>query len=214
MIFKISLHECAFHTLMEVLCALLLCDGESAEEEVEFAVPDMNKSFFYKQYLFLNYNSMNRISTLSRSIGSTKMLSRGFTLIELLVVIAIIGILSAVVLASLSSSRGKARIASVQAELHAIQTAALVCQNDNLALGTPAAGTLVCAGSSSSYPALPGTWTYCNTSAAACGATTSAGGFSGAANTSVFRIVASDSNDSASVTCNETRCITKTVLPY
>ena len=142
------------------------------------------------------------------------MKERGFTLIELLVVIAIIGILSAVVLASLSSSRGKARTASVQEELHAVQAAALSCQNDGLALGTPAAGTLVCAGSSASYPALPGTWSYCNTSAAACGATTSAGGFSGAANASTFRIVASDSSDSASVTCNETQCITKSVSPY
>lgn len=47
----------------------------------------------------------------------------GFTLIELLVVIAIIGVLSAVVLASLSSSRTKSRDASRVAELRQIQYA-------------------------------------------------------------------------------------------
>ncbi len=46
-----------------------------------------------------------------------KTLQRGFTLIELLVVIAIIGILSSIVLASLSSARQKGEDAAIQTTL-------------------------------------------------------------------------------------------------
>ena len=48
--------------------------------------------------------------------------SKGFTLIELLVVIGIIGILSAVVLASLNTARFKGNDAAIQSDLAAIQT--------------------------------------------------------------------------------------------
>ncbi len=50
--------------------------------------------------------------------------SQGFTLIELLVVIAIIGILSAVVLASLNTARTRGNDAAVQSNLAAIRTQA------------------------------------------------------------------------------------------
>lgn len=69
--------------------------------------------------------------------------SRGFTLIELLVVIAIIGILSAVVLASLSSTRVKAKDAAVRANLATIIAQAAIFYADNSGYGTFDAGGLV-----------------------------------------------------------------------
>ena len=57
--------------------------------------------------------------------------SRGFTLIELLVVIAIIGILSAVVLASLNTARTKGNDAAVSSNMATIQVQAELYYDDN-----------------------------------------------------------------------------------
>ena len=78
--------------------------------------------------------------------------NRGFTLIELLVVIAIIGVLSAVVLASLNTARSKGNDAAIQSNLSTIQTQAEVfygtgntytglCSDGNVAKALTSAAT-------------------------------------------------------------------------
>lgn len=57
--------------------------------------------------------------------------SRGFTLIELLVVIAIIGILSSVVLASLTTARIKGMDAARMTDVKSLKTALELYYNDN-----------------------------------------------------------------------------------
>lgn len=59
------------------------------------------------------------------------MKSKGFTLIELLVVVAIIGILAAVVLASLGSARSKAQIARAKSELSSLRAEMELYSLDN-----------------------------------------------------------------------------------
>ncbi len=71
--------------------------------------------------------------------------TQGFTLIELLVVIAIIGILSAVVLASLNTARSKGSDAAVQSDITGVRTQAAIYLNDHGNYGTNVADESSCA---------------------------------------------------------------------
>ncbi|MBI2409588.1 type II secretion system protein [Candidatus Kaiserbacteria bacterium] len=71
-------------------------------------------------------------------------MKKGFTLIELLVVIAIIGILSAVVLASLNTARNKGSDAAIQADLSSVRSQAAIYFNENGNYGTVTEATTGC----------------------------------------------------------------------
>lgn len=87
----------------------------------------------------------------------------GFTILELLVVIAIIGILSTVVIGSLSNQRAKAKIAASQATMGSIMPIAITCMDDGVILDvmtTNTGGGEICATTDSIWPELTDGWIY------------------------------------------------------
>jgi len=71
--------------------------------------------------------------------------SKGFTLIELLVVIAVIGVLSSIVLASLSIARQRGRDGAIKANLNTVRSEMELYYVGGESYGDPAvAGSAVC----------------------------------------------------------------------
>lgn len=135
-------------------------------------------------------------------------IKRGFTLIELLIVIAIIGILAGVLITSLSSQRQKAYNANALTALESAKTAAYSCVLGNNTLSNPVAGSAMCTGGDN-WPALPDkgvAWSYPTAGTAAISGTTITNGLpvSSASNAT---FVYTASNGTATVGCNETKCI-------
>jgi len=120
---------------------------------------------------------------------------KGFTLIELLVVIAIIGILSAVVLASLGTARTKARTAAAQSTLKAVQPILSDCLFNGTAIVSPVVGADICGATDGGavWPALPPNWTYTTAS------------FSQTTG-SAYNVVVG--GDGKTITCTENQCAT------
>jgi prepilin-type N-terminal cleavage/methylation domain-containing protein len=79
---------------------------------------------------------------------------KGFTLVELMVAMGIIGIMAAVVLVSLSGQRDKARATAALEVVRSVLPAAMDCNLRGVALYWNGVGSVICNGSSVTWPTL------------------------------------------------------------
>ncbi len=87
---------------------------------------------------------------------------KGFTLIELLVVIAIIGVLSAIVLASLNTARSKGNDGAIKSNLDSVRTQSVLFYDQNNGWSSGGASTITAAS-----PITAPTTAICNAAAGA-----------------------------------------------
>jgi len=91
---------------------------------------------------------------------------KGFSLVEMLIVVSIMGILSAVISASLYKARPKARLGSAQAQMSSLHPSLIICENDGQIVDftetPPQIGELICptANETAIFKVLPRTWNY------------------------------------------------------
>ena len=126
---------------------------------------------------------------------------RGFSLVEMLIVVSIIGILSAVISASLYKARPKARLGSAQAQMSSLHPSLIICENDgqiiDFTLTAPVLNNKICATANETaiFQELPRSWSYVESSV-------------------VGTIKAKTTEgDLWEIECSETGCVTTTPTP-